>query len=228
MSKLTDIYCPACDRQGIDSLMMSEPLGHRCVVQNHRYEYTKLMSLKPRMKPYPFVEKQPGGTVAQTIWVYPEAWRALHERYPQNLMTTVCSLLAALADGDSMIVEGEYVREMAAMGVTKGREIAGLAAANAQLKKDLDEARLREKVLEPILKLLGGAAAAQQLAPVSAAAGESTEDLPSRSPVAELLPDPDGDYNPLGMMSDAGAPTRPPGPPAVRGIPRPGAPTKVR
>lgn len=234
MSKLTDIFCPACDRQGIESPMISEQTGYRCQVQSHRYEYMKLMSLKPRMRAYNFVEKQPTSTIVQQVWVHPEAWQALQQKYPQNLMTTICSLLTALADGDSMILEGEHVRQMAALGITKGRDIVGLAQTNIDMQKELAELRIREKALEPIMRTLGGGLQTQQMQPQPEEENASTaRNLPPRVVVPEPLPDPDGDYNPLGYMQGDGAPTRPPtaakpATPVFRGIPKPGAPTNAR
>ena len=238
MSKLTDIYCPACDRQHLDSLMISEPLGYRCQMQSHRYEYQRLMALKPRMKPYNFVEKQPASTVLQQVWVHPEAWTRLHEKYPTNLMTTICSLLTSLADGDTMIIEGEHVREMQALGVTRGRDMVGLAATNQTLSTELEAARIREKALEPLFRALGGAGLAAMSGatagqPIEADSSSTARDLPARAPVVSLQPDPDGDYNPLGMMPESLPPAGVAGAsaaraPAVRGIPRPSAPTNIR
>lgn len=241
MSRLTDIYCPACDRQHLDSLMISEQLGYRCQLQSHRYEYQRLMSLKPRMKEFIVVEKQPGGTVVQPMWVHPEAWARLQEKYRSNLMTTICSLLTSLADGDTMVIEGEHVRELASLGITKGRELMGLASANISMSNEIKEARFQLRALEPILKALGGAGAAAiaaQSAPgTEQEPGASTAtNLPPRAPQVQLQPDPDGDYNPIGYMTDATMPRSPaqqpaaqrPESPAVRGIPRPGAPSNLR
>ena len=45
------IFCPACDRQGIDSLMVKDTSTKaegqvvRCLAQSHRFEYARLLAL---------------------------------------------------------------------------------------------------------------------------------------------------------------------------------------
>lgn len=86
------------------------------------------MALKPRMLKLAFTEKQPGNTIVHQFWIYPEALAALHERWPSNMMTTICSFLTSLADGSSFVVEGEYAQELAQANppITRGRDVAGM------------------------------------------------------------------------------------------------------
>ena len=159
MPRPSGLFCPACDRQGIESELIADLRFHKCP-QNHQYpSYAQLMALKPRMRPLVVNEKQPVGTVTMSVWVYPEAQHAMAARFPNNLQTTLCSLMTALADGDTFIVEGEHVRELRELGhdVSHGRDVVGLARTNKQLQQALDEARMQQRVLEPFMKLLAGA-----------------------------------------------------------------------
>lgn len=182
MSKRTGVYCPACDRTGIDSEMIVQSGGFRgdgamlkCTAAGHAFEYSKLMSLKPRMMRLAITEKQPANTTTLSVWVYPEVLQRLQERFPQNLNTTMCSLMTALADDDTLIIEGEHTRELREMTkdlgiqISKGRDIVGLAKTNVLLKQEVEAMRLQMKMLEPVMKLLGMAAAGSD----EAAAGQA-------------------------------------------------------
>src|ERR1700691_821822 len=101
MPRPSGIFCPACDRCGVESELIVELRHHKCIY-NHQYpNYQSLMAMKPRMRPLVVTEKQPQGTVIMQVWVFPEVQQALSTRFPSNLMTTLCSLMTALADGDT-------------------------------------------------------------------------------------------------------------------------------
>lgn len=163
---LEHIFCPACDRAGNPSRMMAQQGGHRtegmaarCQNQLHTFTYSKLMSLHPRMDKPDFVEKQPPNTVTMTLWVYPEVLESLKQKFEHNLNTTMCSAVTALADPDTVLIEGEHAREIASLGIRRGREVLGLAREVIELRKQLEKAKVQMEVLEPIIRMLGGAAA---------------------------------------------------------------------
>lgn len=157
-SDILPIYCPACDRTGVSSLMRKGGLkliGHNqppgmmyvCIAANHSYPYDRLMALKPRMQKVAFTEKQPEGSLAQPMWIHPEALAGMQRRWPGNWQTTLYSLFNALAHQDSFIVEPEYAVELAAAGVTKGRDVMGLVNERTQLRAQIEtlEARLKAR-----------------------------------------------------------------------------------
>src|SRR5271167_10679 len=127
--KAMGIYCPYCDQQAarggtqMDSMMLRDTIGGvngemvlKCHMAGHKLDYQRLLSMNPRKQKLIINEKQPQGTTVIGVWIYPEAMARLRDRFPSNLMTTLCSLMTALADGDTTIVEGEFVREMAQLG----------------------------------------------------------------------------------------------------------------
>lgn len=161
---LEHIYCPLCDRAGTPSRMVKMQGGHRtegmavkCANGLHTFSYAKLMSMQPRMDKPDFIEKQPPNTVTLTLWVYPEVLESLRQKFEHNLNTTMCSAVTALADPDTVLIEGEHAREMAALGIKRGREVLGLAREVKELRTKLERAELQMQVLEPILRALGGA-----------------------------------------------------------------------
>lgn len=171
MSQRTGILCPACDRQHIESEMVTVAGNYsggdgasmlKCLAQNHQYERNRLMSLKPRMRQLRIAEKQPPGTQIQQVWVYPQAWSRLQERFPTNLHTTMCSLLNALADDQTIIIEGEHAREFKDLAaqhqitVARGRDIVGLLRAHVELLREIGELRIQQRVLEPLMKMMAG------------------------------------------------------------------------
>jgi hypothetical protein len=160
---LEHIFCPSCDRAGNPSRMVKMQGGHRtegmavkCANGLHTFTYSKLMSLHPRMDKPDFVEKQPPNTITMTVWVYPEVLESLRQKFEHNLNTTMCSAITALADPDTVLIEGEHAREIASLGIKRGREVLGLAREVKELRTKLERAELQMQVLEPILRALGG------------------------------------------------------------------------
>jgi hypothetical protein len=238
MSNRLGIWCPACDRQGIVNSEMLKQMHApgtgmmtKCTAGGHQYTMERLMAMKPRMVKLQFTEKQPGNTIQQQFWIYPEALAALRERWPNNLMTTMCSILTSLADNSSFLVEGEYARELAAASppITRGREVAGMLHTIQQQEE-------RIKNLEQ--QVQAGAKSAPpansaQLDAIMAALGQAGIVVPmvGQSPVQPIHTtvqrDPDDvDYH----EGDIDLNEQPPKigePPPFRGIPRP-VPGQIR
>src|SRR5882762_11794797 len=136
-------------------------------------------------------------TIAQPMWIYPSDLATLQSKFPVNLQTTLCALFHALVDDDTVLLEGQYARELADlskelnMTITKGRDIVGLAKAYIEVKKSLDEARMQQKVLEPVLKLIGALGGGQQatngLGALSALLGTGSQQ-PAIDPDSLALP----------------------------------------
>lgn len=173
MAKQLPYYCLACDRQAalsgttIDSMMLTDTLGGlsdkdsaammiRCQLGGHRYNYSNFLAQKPRMVKLALNEKQPLKTIALTVWVYPEVLEVLRQRYPQNLLTTLCAILTAVADPDTVMIEGEHGRALKEAGVLKGRDIVGLGAEVKRLHEEVEQLKIREKALAPMFQMFGG------------------------------------------------------------------------
>lgn len=197
------IWCPACDKAGTPAKMVkeihtrAEGMMVKCLgPSTHRYSYDRLMQLNPRKEQLPLVEKQPPNTVVINVWCYPEALEALKQKFPSNLMTTLCATLAALADPDVVLIEGEHAREMVQLGVKRGRDVLGLARQVKTLQTQLDEARIRERALEPLLKALGGMAGVQQATPqaepTATVDGHRNPDLPAPAALENLVESDEG------------------------------------
>lgn len=162
MSDQLPIFCPACDQAGHESLVVK--LRHtrsndgammvKCPM-GHTYDYARLMQMNPRMLPMQVKETQPARTIQHAFWVYPEALAALQQRYPQNFMTTMCAAITALADPDTILIEGEHARALRDSNVTRGREIMTIVTENAALKQKLADAENRLKLFEPMFKSMG-------------------------------------------------------------------------
>lgn len=157
INKATGIYCPWCRQMNDPYSMLYRDTGGmtgqgmraKCG-RGHSGEMTQIMNMKPDKQQLALNEKQPPGSVIQTVWVEPQAIMALQQRFPQTMMTNLYSLINAIADGDSILVEGEHVREMRALQDTesrpiqKGRDVVGLARENATLRAAVNE--LQEKL----------------------------------------------------------------------------------
>jgi hypothetical protein len=145
------------------------------------YNYQSLMASKPRMDKVEFVEKQPPGTQTVPLWLHPEVVAALQAKFPSNLLTTLHSAVTALADPDSVLIEGQYAREMAQIGVRKGREVLALAKEVKELRDEVAAMKLREQTLRQFFSGLGLAMPAL----ASQSANQPANDLPAQLPVDE-------------------------------------------
>lgn len=198
---LLPLYCVACDKQGISSKMVKvmhsagEGMRIKCAAQGHTYNYERFMSLNPRKEQLALNEKMPTSCIIQQVWVHPEAWAMLQKRFPQTLMTTLCATLTALADPDTVMVEGQYAREMRELGVERGRDVLGLAKRVKEQGSELEEMRIRERALAPLLKALGGATGVQQATaqqePSATVDGHRNPELPNLGQQEELIEDPE-------------------------------------
>jgi len=162
-SELTSIYCPMCDHleQGkTQSRMLNKQTGWICTV-GHKYKnYDDLMKRKPRMDKLKIIEKQPQGSTIQPMWIHPQALEALQQRFPSNFRTTMYSLFNALANPDSILIEAEHTAELRKLGISKGRDIIGLAQTNIalqdQLKYQAEEMKQYQFVANLIRTMSGG------------------------------------------------------------------------
>lgn len=198
---LLPIFCPACDKMGQSSKMLKvmhsagEGMRVKCTAGLHMYSYERLMQLNPRKEQLVLNEKMPPSCIIQQVWVHPEAWQMLQKRFPQTLMTTLCATLTALADPDTVMVEGQYAREMRELGVERGRDVLGLAKRVKEQGAELEEMRIRERALAPLLKALGGATGVQQATsqqePTATVDGHRNPELPNLGQQEELIEDPE-------------------------------------
>jgi len=194
-SGFTGIWCPACDRAQTPTRLIrqmaakQEGMLLKCPTCSRTFSYAALMASnpKPRMDKVEFVEKQPPGTQILPLWIYPEVIAALQQKFPSNLMTTLCSAITALADPDAVLIEGDYAREMASIGVKRGREVLALAKEVKELREAVAAARLREQTLQQFFGSIGMAMPqplAQQPAQQPASQSVSQPASPSADPTA--------------------------------------------
>jgi hypothetical protein len=199
-------WCPACDRAGTPSRMIKVGSGRtegmvvKCANQLHTFTYGKLMQLHPRMDKPDFVEKQPPNTVTLTLWVYPEVLESLRQKFEHNLNTTMCSAVTALADPDTVLIEGEHAREIASLGIKRGREVLGLAREVIELRKKLERAEIQMEALAPIFAAMGINANAGA-APMEGANGQKQ---PPRAQFANLVESDSGLLMPSDGREQAG------------------------
>lgn len=196
-NSISQIYCPRCDRLEhgtTQSRMINSHSGYKCTAGLHRMTYAELMSHKPRMEKLVINEKQPGNTSQLAVWIYPEALERLRARFPSNLMTTICSLFTSLADPDTLVIEGEHMRELRELGVHRGRDIVGLAKSVKSLTDQLEESKKQSDQYSGIAKLLaafsGGGGLGQGGPPAEVLAQALTGNIPEEKPPAGRAPVP--------------------------------------
>ena len=173
----------------------------------------------------------PPSCIIQQVWVASRSVGHADKRFPQNLMTTLCATITALADPDTVMVEGEHAREMRALGVERGRDVLALAKRVKEMNLELEEMRIRERALAPLLKALGGAQAVPSLAgqqePSATVDGHRNPDLPAPAAMEELVEDPEsGLLVPAGEFAGQPAQARqlPTQPPLVGSVSEPRPP----
>lgn len=164
-SGFSGIFCPACDKSGTPTQLVrqmaakQEGMLLKCPTCSRTYSYAALMDPKnlnpPRKVKLEFTEKQPAGFITLPLWLHPEVVESLRRKFPSNLLTTLSSAVTALADPDSVLIEGEYAREMASIGIRRGREVLSLAKEVKELRDAVAAARLREETLAGFFRSLG-------------------------------------------------------------------------
>lgn len=182
-SGLVGVWCPRCDKANTPTRVVrqmaakQEGMLVKCPTCGAVYNYQSLMASHPRMDKPDFVEKQPPGTQSISLWLHPEVILALQSKWP-NFLTTLHSAVTALADPDSVLIEGEHAREMAAIGVKTGRQVLGMAKRLRELEDEAAGLRLREQTLRQFFLGLGLAMPALANQPAS-----QPTDLPLQPPV---------------------------------------------
>ncbi len=126
----------------------------KCPACGATFDYEKLLSLRPRMVQVKIVERQPANTLPLTIWVYPEPLEAMRQRFPSNFMTTMTAMFTAVADPDTVLIEGEHGRALKESGVLRGRDVEGLGPYIKQLEQDVEDAKVRERALGPLMAMM--------------------------------------------------------------------------
>jgi hypothetical protein len=199
--KITGIHCPMCDRmeQGkTESRLINDMSGkYICTAIGHKFpNYLELMKLKPRMDKLQVMEKQPPGSNSQQFWIDPDALAAIRDRFPTNFMTTIYSLFTALADPDTIVIEGEHMKELRGLGINRGRDVVGLAKTHKAMADQL-ETMTREmeqyKMIANLLKIAGGGAAMTGgMGPgigdlTAALTGNAPAPIPPHAPVMPII-----------------------------------------
>jgi hypothetical protein len=180
------IFCPRCDKAGTPSRLVrqmaakQEGMLVRCPACSAVYNYQSLMATHPRMDKPDFVEKQPAGTQSIPLWLHPEVILALQKKWP-NYLTTLHSAVTALADPDSVLIEGLHAREMAAIGVKTGRQVLGMAKRLKELEEEVAGLKLRENTLRQFFSSMG--MAMPQVAQPAATTNQPVNEMPSQPPM---------------------------------------------
>jgi hypothetical protein len=214
--ELTDIYCVYCDRQEggkTQSRMLNKQGGYVCTGQGHKFpNYIAMMALKPRMDRLVIQEKQPSSAISHPMWIHPEALSALQTRFPSNFRTTIYTLFNALANPDTILLEAEHCKELRDLGISKGREIVGLAKTNKELSEQLKLMTEQMKQYELVAKMMAMAGGGMFNNPGAQGATVAEMLQPGqqdRPPQAATLPvidtDSDTTYEPVAPGSFAGS-----------------------
>ena len=164
-SGFTGYWCSACDKAGTPARLIrqmgakQEGMLLKCQSCGHVYSYAAVSDPanpnRPRMDKIEFVEKQPAGTVILPLWLHPEVVEALRQKFPSNLLTTLSSANTALADPDSVLIEGQYAREMAGLGIKTGRQVLGMAKELKELREANTAMKLKEETLRQFFGGMG-------------------------------------------------------------------------
>jgi hypothetical protein len=168
----------------------------QCQSCKRTFSYAALMSMspKPRMDKVDFVEKQPAGTQSISLWLHPEVIAALQSKWP-NFLTTLHSAVTSLADPDSVLIEGEHAREMAAIGVKTGRQVLGMAKRLKELEEEVSGLKLRENTLRQFFSGLG--LAMPQTAGGQSASPSADSVLPPVDAAGNVLTPPHANFSQL-------------------------------
>lgn len=174
------IWCKRCDLASTPCRLTRQMSGKqegmllKCPQCGYQASYATVMAQHPRMDKVEFVEKPIAGTKPYTIHLHPEVIEAWGRKFPSNPMTTLTSAVTALADPDSVLIEGQYARDMAAIGIRTGREVLGMAKEVKELREAVAAAKLKEDTLRQFFSSLGMAMPQVANQPASLPSADST------------------------------------------------------
>lgn len=156
------IYCPGCRMQGNDGSILSRPdqSGKLICMFGHVYPtWAALQPLNPRM--VPMADFQPESinqeAMKYSFFVMPKTMDRLKAKFPQNLNTTVATLLDALSDDSVMILQGSEIAELrkSGMQIKNGIEIIQALKGVKQAEQERDQAIKELDRLHEALKMAG-------------------------------------------------------------------------
>ena len=89
------------------------------------------------------------------IYVHPLVRQKIEERYAGRVMTTISTLLMALADGSLVMITGEQGLKLKSMGIKNGLEMVATAESVKEMEKELADAHARLEQFQKILQAAG-------------------------------------------------------------------------
>lgn len=154
---LAYIYCPTCRLMGNPrSQIIRDGHAFRCPLQ-HTFTGAQLMSSGADMTQMADIQpEQPTITdIKWSIWINPKVKERLEQKFPNRLIMTVATALAALSDDTLVMITGEQgARLRKEFNIKSGAEMLSALESAKQLEQERDEA---VKELDKFHKLLAAA-----------------------------------------------------------------------
>jgi hypothetical protein len=149
-------YCPLCAQAGNKTELRRDQ--HRLVCDlGHAFQYSQIqkMGTPPEMIKTHVIEQPSPHSIPVKIFVHPETWRLINERYSGQLHVTLGTVMDALADGSIVFITGDDARKLREMGVKNSAEMVAAVEARKDVEKERDELQKVVEKLQPLLAAAG-------------------------------------------------------------------------
>lgn len=153
------MYCPMCAINGQKVELRRDQQKLLCPL-SHTFEYSMIQQMMksgnpPEMIKTEVIEKPSEHAEKFGVWMHPNTWKLLNERYKGRLLVTLGTVMDALADGSIIFITGEDALKLKAVGVNGSKDMVAMAESRKQLEQEMADQRKIIDKLQPILQAAG-------------------------------------------------------------------------
>lgn len=153
------MYCPMCGINGQKVELCRDQQKLLCQF-SHTFEYSMIQQMMksgnpPEMIKTEIIEKPSEHAEKFGVWMHPNTWKLLQERYKGRLLVTLGTVMDALADGSIIFITGEDAKKLKAVGINGSKEMVAMAESRKDLEEQMADQRKVIEKLQPILQAAG-------------------------------------------------------------------------
>lgn len=157
------VFCPTCRLAGNPQSPLIRDMHKLQCSLGHTFTGQQIMAMGADMVPMSSIQQeQPSITdVKWPIWINPKVKEKLEQKFPNRLIFTVATLLAALADDTLVMITGEQGERLRKeYKVRSGGEIIAALESAKQTEQERDEAIKEldkyQKIMQGLMAGVGG------------------------------------------------------------------------
>jgi hypothetical protein len=153
------VFCPTCKLNGTQIELRRDTYQFRCDF-GHVFEYARLQQMidggqAELLIRLNVIENPSDHSQAYKVFMIPQTWERLNQKFAGRLWVTLGTVFDALADDSIIFIEGKDVKEMRTMGIKTGKDIIAAIHSAKELEKQIADMQKQLELLKPILAAAG-------------------------------------------------------------------------